>query len=157
MSGILFINISLVVLFVLVFAYFYIKENELQKRLLRYEKSLDDVNKGLFNVQKFLKDNGVSNVGNSDDISVTIKQEIDHAVNDIYSIIEKDREYVDNKLAILEDKIKDSNYFVNSASGIDDRRIISMYKDGWSVDAIARELRISKSEVEFTLKLANTK
>ena len=78
------------------------------------------------------------------------------SVDDIYAIIEKDRDYVDNKLSVLEDRLKENSFYPNQSSGnIDDRRIISMYKDGWSIENIARELMITKSEVEFTLKLAD--
>lgn len=32
-----------------------------------------------------------------------------------------------------------------------------MFRDGWSIDAIAKEMRLSKGEIEFTLKLADIK
>lgn len=154
--NILIIILALVILFAMSFAYFYIKDSEEQKRLARYEKSLDDINKELYKIQKFLKDNDINiNNINIDELKKNIKNDFKKIIDDLYSIIEKDREYIDNKLSLLNDKIKEVNFFPTSSNGVDDRRIISMFKDGWSIEAIAKELRITKSEVEFTLKLAN--
>lgn len=150
MGSMLIINLGIVGLFVVVFIFFYIKDGESQKRLLRYEKSLDDLNKEIYKIQKFLKNNNGEGAGQQN-----LSADFRNSVDDIYAIIEKDREYVDNKLAIIEDKIKELNYFPSSSSNIDDRRVIAMYKDGWSVESIARELRITKSEVDFILKVAN--
>lgn len=154
--NILIIILALVILFAMSFAYFYIKDGEVQKRFARYEKSLDDLNKELYKMQKFLKDNGnsISEI-NINEIQNHIKNDVKKAIEKIHSMIEKDREYVDNKLSILNDKVKEANFFPTSSNGVDDRRIVAMFKDGWSIDAIARELRVTKSEVEFTLKLAD--
>ena len=154
MGALFVINAGIVIIFVLIFVFFYIKDGEVQKRLLRYEKSLDDLNKEIFKIQKFLKSNEIEN-GYSEESQKQLKRDFRNTIDDIYAIIEKDREYVDNKLLIIEDKIKELNYFPSSSSNVDDKRIISMFKDGWSIESIAKELMITKSEVEFTLKLAN--
>lgn len=148
MSAALVLNIGIVILFVLIFIFFYIKDGEAQRRLARYEKSLDDLNKELYKLHKMIK-NAPSNEAS--------KNELRNSLDDIYNIIEKDREYVDNKLQALEDKIKESSLYPSSSiqSNVDDRRIIAMFKDGWSIENIAKELMITKSEVEFTLKLAD--
>lgn len=150
MSAELIINIGIVVLFVLIFVFFYIKDGESQRRLARYEKSLDDLNRELYRLNKMIKD--VSSIDTS-------KNDFRNAVDDIYNVIEKDREYVDSKLQILEDKIKENSPYQQSAlsNNVDDKRIISMFKGGWSVENIAKELMIAKSEVEFILKLADVK
>lgn len=148
MSAALVLNIGIVVLFVLIFIFFYIKDGEAQRRLARYEKSLDDLNKELYKLHKMIKNN--TNGDGS-------KSELRNSLDDIYNIIEKDREYVDNKLQALEDKIKESSLYPSSSaqSNVDDRRIVAMFKDGWSIENIAKELMLTKSEVEFTLKLAD--
>lgn len=154
MSGMLVVNLGMIILFVLIFIFFYIKDGESQRRLARYEKSLDDLNKEIYKIQKFLKNNELEN-GYSEKFQKSLKEDFRKSIDDIYAIIEKDREYVDNKLVIIEDKIKELNYFPSSSSNVDDRKIVSMFKDGWSVESIAKELMITKSEVEFTLKLAD--
>lgn len=151
MNEMLIINIGIVVLFVLIFIFFYIKDSDSQRQLARYEKSLDDLNKDIYKLQKFIK-----NMSSND--NAELKMDFRKSLDDIYAIIEKDREYVDNKLTILEDRLKENSFYPSSSSSnIDDRRIITMFKDGWSIENIARELMITKSEVEFTLKLADIK
>lgn len=151
MNEMLIINIGIVVLFVLIFIFFYIKDGESQKRLMRFERSLDDLNKDVYKLQKSLK-----NISSND--NAELKMDFRKSLDDIYAIIEKDREYVDNKLTILEDRLKENSFYPSSSSSnMDDKRIISMFKDGWSVENIARELMMTKSEVEFTLKLAGIK
>ncbi len=154
MGALLVINFGIFIIFALVLVLFYIKDCEIQKRLLRYEKSLDDLNKEIFKIKKFLKSNEIGS-GYNEESQKQLKLDFRNTIDDIYAIIEKDREYVDNKLLIIEDKIKELNYFPSSSSNVDDKRIISMFKDGWSVESIAKELMITKSEVEFTLKLVN--
>ena len=146
----LIINLGIVVIFVLVFVFFYIKDGEVQKRLLRYEKSLDDLNKAIFKIQKFLKNNEMEN-DYSEESYKQLKLDLRNAIDDVYAIIEKDREYVDNKLLIMEDKIKEISHFPSSIGNVDEKRIVSMFKNGWSVESIAKELMITKAEVEFTL------
>lgn len=148
MNEMLLINVGIVVLFVLIFIFFYVKDSESQRRLARCEKSLDGLNKDIFKLQKMLK-----NTPKSAEMEFDFRKSLD----DIYAIIEKDREYVDNKLTILEERLKENSLYPSSSSNIDDRRIIALFKDGWSIENIARELMITKSEVEFVLKLADIK
>lgn len=149
MNEMLVINVGIIVLFVLIFIFFYIKDSENQRRLARFEHSLDELNKDLYKLQKALK--SMQSIDPQE-----IRMDFRKSIDDIYAIIEKDRDYVDNKLSVLEDRLKENSFYPNQSSGnIDDRRIISMYKDGWSIENIARELMITKSEVEFTLKLAD--
>lgn len=146
--AILIVNLALIILFAVVFIFFYVRDSEYQKRLFRYEKSLDDLNKELYKIQKFVKDN--ANNSSEGDYFNKLKSEF----KNIYDTIDKDRKYVDSKIAKIEEKIKASNVIPSGFGSSDDRKILSMFKDGWSIESIARELRISKSEVEFTLKLA---
>ena len=148
MSGMLVLNLGLIILFAVIFVFFYIKDSESQGRLLRYEKSLDDLHKELYKLQKILKN---IEQETPQDVEKRLRSEFRETIDNIYAIIEKDREYVDNKLAIIENKMKEPFHFGNN---IDDKRIIAMFRDGWSTESIAKELMLSKSEVEFTLKLA---
>ena len=69
----------------------------------------------------------------------------------------KERSYIEEKLVSLEEKIREFGYFPSSSTNIDQKRILGMFHDGWSIDAIAKEMRLSKGEIEFTLKLADIK
>ena len=149
MNEMLIINVGIIVLFVLIFIFFDVKDSENQRRLARFEHSLDELNKDLYKLQKALK--SMQSIDPQE-----IRMDFRKSVDDIYAIIEKDRDYVDNKLSVLEDRLKENSFYPNQSSGnIDERRIISLSKAGWSIENIARELMITKSEVEFTLKLAD--
>ena len=41
-----------------------------------------------------------------------------------------------------------------SLTGLDDQKIISLYKQGMDEETIAKELALSKGEVEFALKIS---
>jgi len=58
----------------------------------------------------------------------------------------------DKRLAHLEEGLRHLS-MPASVTGMDDEKIITLYKQGIPLDAIAKELRLSKAEVEFVLKI----
>lgn len=54
----------------------------------------------------------------------------------------------------LEERFKELAYFPSTPTNADEAKIVSMYKEGFSVDNIAKELRLGKGEVEFILKMS---
>jgi hypothetical protein len=62
------------------------------------------------------------------------------------------KEKTENRLRYLEERIRNLS-LPTSISGLDDEKVISRYNQGVEVDAIAKELRLSKAEVEFVLKI----
>ncbi|WDL74602.1 hypothetical protein IP360_07175 [Helicobacter winghamensis] len=173
-------GIGIVVAFVLLIAYLYLKESESNKRARRYEKSIEELNKEIYRLTKRIKEQE----SELERFKVSIKAQIYQDTrlemknlldanlgaqvaplrNDMESLkaqwqgtksILDNIEHLENKMFALEDRIKEFAYTPTSPTNIDEGRIIAMFKDGWSVDSIAKELRIGKGEVEFTLKFAN--
>jgi hypothetical protein len=62
------------------------------------------------------------------------------------------KEKTESRLRYLEERIRNLS-LPTSISGLDDEKVISRYNQGLEVDAIAKELRLSKAEVEFVLKI----
>lgn len=62
------------------------------------------------------------------------------------------KEKTENRLRYLEERIRNLS-LPTSISGMDDEKVISRYNQGMEVDVIAKELRLSKAEVEFVLKI----
>ncbi len=62
------------------------------------------------------------------------------------------KEKTENRLRYLEERIRNLS-LPASISGLDDEKVISRYNQGLEVDVIAKELRLSKAEVEFVLKI----
>ncbi|MGP1450554.1 MAG: hypothetical protein ACTTJS_05465 [Wolinella sp.] len=150
----------------LIIAYFYIKDVETSKRLRSFEKSIEELNKQLYRLQKKLKDDEAETLAEQsrarDELHEEIKGILDaeatknrRAISQIETRIEELHERLEDKIMGLDERVKELGYFPSSPNGVDEGRILGMFKDGWSIDAIAKELRIGKGEVEFTLKLAN--
>lgn len=146
----------------------YTRNFDLTKRLRRIEKGMEDINGEIFKIHKWIKDNELENQLSSSALNTKIKTESIDAVNNalvnVYRQVEileaqmnKERDYMEEKLVSIEEKIREFGYFPTSSTNIDEKRIISMFRDGWSIDSIAKEMRLSKGEIEFTLKLADIK
>lgn len=71
------------------------------------------------------------------------------AMEEGFSLFKSDME---KRLAHLEEGMRHLT-MPSSVSGMDDEKIIALYKQGIAIDAIAKELRLSKAEVEFVLKI----
>ena len=59
---------------------------------------------------------------------------------------------VDKRLRQVEERMR-SLSMPSSVSGMDDEKIIALFKQGVAIETIAKELRLSKPEVEFVLKI----
>jgi hypothetical protein len=63
---------------------------------------------------------------------------------------------IDSRITSLETGVKQIS-IPTSIHGNDDEKIISLFKQGVSLDTISKELHISKPEVEFVLKINQLK
>jgi len=134
--------------FMLYLFYFMIqKEKENETKFLALEKSVDKLSQELYEIKKKLQKN------NND------------GIKELEEVIEK---LVDN-IKVLEDnfvlKVKELEEKVDSVrknvtkvefaniSGNDEQKIVSLYKNGYSIEEISKELRIPAGEVEFIIKM----
>lgn len=79
-------------------------------------------------------------------------EHIGSALMEIEQSIQRYKEHQDRRLHHLEQGLKNLS-FPSSVSKVDDEKILSLYKQGVGVDTIAKELHLSKTEVEFALKI----
>ncbi len=63
---------------------------------------------------------------------------------------------VDSRLLTLESSLKQMS-IPSSVHGLDDNKITSLFKDGFDVNTISKELHLSKAEVDFVLKINKLK
>ena len=169
-------GVGIAIFFILMIFYIYIKDKESARRLARYEKSIEDLNKEVYRLQKKIKENAqdLESFKNTikgqmyQDIRLEIKNILDSNLSlELRPLQEKIQGFDGNirdfteeiraKMMELEERLREFAYTPTTPTNIDEGRIISMFKDGWSVDSIAKELRIGKGEVEFTLRFANLK
>ena len=59
---------------------------------------------------------------------------------------------IDSRVSSIENGVKHFS-IPNSVNGNDDEKILSLYKQGISLETISKELNISQPEVEFVLKI----
>ena len=88
-------------------------------------------------------------------IDTTINEKalpISHTLNQIEEVFEDFRKSYDRRLIKVEDGIK-SVTIPSSITGMDDEKIVMLYKNGNDVSTISKELNLSSAEVQFVLKI----
>lgn len=163
------IEIALIALAVMVVGLIYYvinKEADVSSQIRSIAKAVEDLHRELFMMDKRLKQE--LEIITSLQESVPREQHSLHAelgreVNEISVPILESlgqiegslsayKEKTENRLRYLEERIRNLS-LPTSISGLDDEKVISRYNQGIEVDAIAKELRLSKAEVEFVLKI----
>ncbi len=144
----------------------FFKNSDMTKRLRRFERGFEDINKEVYKIKKWIKDTELESEYNNNAIHTKIKTEVKDALNNgiinvqrqievLESQTLKQNDYVEEKMLQLEEKLRGLNYTPSNGNAIDEKKIIGLFRDGWSVDAIAKEMRLNKGEIEFILKLSN--
>ncbi|PAF49980.1 hypothetical protein BKH41_01390 [Helicobacter sp. 12S02232-10] len=166
----LLLAISAAILLVLIFLilYSYLKDREFHKKTQRLEKAIEAMSQEIYKTKKWIQESELHSEFASSTLGTNIKNEVKSNLNSslsslynhiqgIQETLDKDRDYFEEKIITLENKLREFGYFAPSGNDVDEKRIVSMFQDGWSIDSIAKELRIGRGEVEFILKLADIK
>ena len=158
--------IALAVIVVGLIYYVITKESEVSSQIRSIAKAVDDLHRELYMIDKRLKQevevvaslqesvprekNAIQNeLGREvNELSVPILESLGH-IEESFGIY---KEKTENRLRYLEERIRNLS-LPTSISGMDDEKVISRYNQGIDIDTIAKELRLSKAEVEFVLKI----
>lgn len=163
------IEIALVALAVMVIGVIYYmitKESEVTSQIRSIAKAVDDLNREMFAMDKRLKQELEIIASLQESMpreQNSLHAELGREVNEISLPIMESlgtiqesfgfyQEKTENRLRYLEERIRNLS-LPTSISGLDDEKVISRYNQGIDIDAIAKELRLSKAEVEFVLKI----
>jgi len=148
---IIFIGLSIFILFL----FFYILKVEklIERKFASIELGLEELNKEVFVLKKKLKEN--------DSIKAIEKIEeiIETIVDDIKYMEEKNQKFykkIEEEINLLSRRVKNSS--ISNCSNIskhEEDKIIALYKNGYSIEEISRELRIPAGEIELVLKFSN--
>jgi len=148
--------------------YVFTKDSEFNKNIRSVASVVEDLNKELFYLKKELTDTQKSIKNNTSRMSdKEIYEEVERTVYDMVkplsvgvqrledTLVTID-EQMNLRIASLENGVKQIS-IPTSVHGNDDEKIISLFKQGVSLDTISKELHISKAEVEFVLKINKIK
>ena len=148
--------------------YVFIKDSEYNRNIRSVAAVAEELNKEIFYLKKKLSDTQASIKQNSSRMSDDdIYQEVERTVYDMVKPIslslkrleesvQSIDEHIDARISSLESGVKQIS-IPASIHGNDDEKIISLYKQGVTLDTISKELHISKAEVEFVLKINKIK
>lgn len=143
------VGINCIVLIFLLF--FMLKEMaKINRRVRLLEDAIEQVRKESHQFQKLMKAKETLH----QTISTEGLSDFYKEVKEVKEMVKSDRSYFEEKIIKLENRVKDFGH-LGGSNDIDEKRIIALFQEGWSIDSIAKELRIGRGEVEFTLKLAD--
>ena len=144
--------------------YVFNKDALYTKNIRSVASVVEELNRELFYLKKKLGETQNNIKDNSQRMTdEVIYEEIERSVYDMVSPLSAGLQQlqeninsieagIDTRMSQLESGVKQIS-IPSSVHGNDDSKIISLFKQSVSVDTIARELHISKPEVEFVLKI----
>ncbi len=159
MDLILVALISIAVFFLFIFVY--IRESAINKKLKLYEKTFDLLNQNIHRLEKEIKAKSSSQHDNNMATELEEFSEVSRVIIDKFHELQKDNlEFKENlveRYLELENKMKPLTAVAPSSTGLDENRIVALFSNGFSIEEIAKQLRIGTGEVEFVLKLHDIK
>lgn len=148
--------------------YVYSKDADYSKNIRSVASVVEELNRELFYLKKTLTETQGSIKENSQRMNdEEIYQEIERSVYDMVQPLSQGLQQlqeninaidteIGNRITQLESGVKQIS-IPTSIHGNDDEKILSLFKQGVSLETISKELRISQPEVEFVLKINKIK
>jgi hypothetical protein len=148
--------------------YVYTKDIEYSKNIRSIASVVEELNRELFYMKKNLDETKGSIKENSQRMNDSeIYEEIERSVYDMVQPLSVGLKQlqeninaididISSRMTQLESGVKQIS-IPTSVHGNDDEKIMSLFKQGVSVETISKELHISQPEVEFVLKINKIK
>ena len=163
-----YIIVAMAAIILYLLYYVYSKDADYSKNIRSVATVVEDLNKELFYMKAKLSETQKSIQDNSQRMNdEMIYQEIERSVYDMVQPLTQALKQVqenlntidaqlESRISTLESGVKQFS-IPSSIHANDDEKIISLFKQGVSLDTISKELHISKPEVEFVLKINKIK
>ena len=148
--------------------YVFTKDSKYTKNIRSVAIAVEELHRDIFHIEKKINEAKKSLEQHSQRMSdEEIYQEIERSVYDmVHPLTQALRQLQDNlnvveteinsRVTQLESGVKQIS-IPSSIHANDDEKIISLYKQGITVETISKELHLSKPEVEFVLKINKIK
>jgi uncharacterized protein YoxC len=148
--------------------YVFTKDSEYHKNIHSVASVVEELNRDLYYLKKKLGESEKTKQASLTHMSdEEIYQEVERTVYDMVQPLslglkkmQENLQAIDSqinaRLSSIETGVKQIS-IPSSVHGNDDEKIISLFKQGISLDTISKELHISKPEVEFVLKINKIK
>jgi archaellum component FlaC len=163
----LILAVGVVVL--LLIYYIVSRETQQAKQIRAIATAVEKINHQLFSLDKAINHriDKLQETSNDTMNSADLNYELEVGISEFTTPIQNKLSQIDNefnlikkqldkRISYLEDNMRNLS-LPSSVTGMDDDRIISLYKQGVDLDTISKELRLSKAEVEFVLKINQLK
>jgi len=151
--------ISVAVFFLFIFVY--IRESAINKKLKLYEKTFDLLNQNIHRLEKELKKGQTTERDGAFAGELEEFSEVSRVIIDKFHELQKDnlafKEELVERYMELESKVRPFTSVAPTSTGLDESKIVSLFSSGFSIEEIAKQLRIGTGEVEFVLKLHDIK
>jgi septal ring factor EnvC (AmiA/AmiB activator) len=147
---IIFVGISGFILFL--FFYMLKRDKEIDSKMAAMELALEDMHQEVYKLKKDLK--SINNTKALEEIENVIEKLVDNVKLMEEKQIKQIKE-LENKLFSIEHSVKSKMVDFSNINKTDEQRIINLYKNGYSIEEISRELRIPAGEVELVIKFQN--
>lgn len=82
------------------------------------------------------------------------REQFSQEIQQIRDEIKTDRAYFEEKIINLSQRVKNFSAIEN-VRDIDEKQILRLFREGLSIESIAKELKIGRGEVEFILKISD--
>ena len=137
----------------MLFLYVIKRDRTIDQKFAAFELSLEEIHKEIYHLKKHINDT-------PDEKLDKIERIVESIVDDVRVIEKKNLEIINSlkeeieelKLKIRKNSMPEISNMINKN---DEERIVSLYKNGYSVEEISRELRIPAGEVELILKFSS--
>jgi regulator of replication initiation timing len=138
----------------MLFLFFYIinRDKITENKLAGLELGLEEINQEIFKLKKELKN--LKEKNNLTEMETIIEEIVDSVKSVEKKYLSKLNE-LEERMEILENSSKKKVFDFSNVNTQDEERIKNLYKNGYSIEEISRELRIPAGEIELVLKFSN--
>lgn len=151
--------------------YVFSKDSHYNKNIHSVASVVEELNREIFYLKKELDENqkklkeitSMPSHMTDDEIYQEVERTVfdmirplSHGLKQVQERLQSIDMQIDSRVSSLENGVKQIS-IPSSVYGNDDEKIISLFKQGVSLETISKELNLSKAEVEFVLKINRIK